>query len=68
MLVQQRATAALLWSQFTAATFDAALPELLKFLVAQKGKYFAVEYEKVDEEYLKWWESHGGKEKPFVTN
>ena len=44
------------------------LAELLKFLVAQKGKYFAVEYEKVDEEYLKWWESHGGKEKPFVTN
>jgi len=31
------------------------LSELLKFLVTQKGKYFAAEYEQPDEEYLKWW-------------
>ena len=29
--------------------------QLLKFLITQKGKYFAAEYEQPDEEYLKWW-------------
>jgi mortality factor 4-like protein 1 len=33
------------------------LAELLKFLVSQKGKYFADAYESPDSEYLAWWSS-----------
>ena len=31
------------------------LAELLKFMVAQKGKYFSADYDTPDDEYLRWW-------------
>ena len=31
------------------------LIELLKFIQANKAKYFVAEYEKAPDEYLSWW-------------
>ena len=40
----------------------AKLIELLKFLQANKAKYFVTEYQQADDRYLEWWATAGNED------